>query len=184
MIELLREIRKKDKNAIMVLYNRYGIKLYGFAVTKWNLDEDEAWEIVYQTLYKIIEVVDRYKFEEEKKFAGFLFTVFVNNLRNYYNKKKKVPIETAELNDNYSEPVIEEGNNDTPVSSVHMNYLQDELQQLEEWKRILLLMRAQDFSYEEIAAFINKPADQLKVYYMRLKKQITEKINERINQNK
>jgi len=88
MIELVKEIRKKNKAAITTLYNRYGKKLYGFAIYKWNLDEDEAWEIVYQTLYKIIEVSDKYVFADEKKFVGFIYKVFVNNLRNYYQKKK------------------------------------------------------------------------------------------------
>ena len=185
MIELLREIRKKDKNAVTILYNRYGKKLYGFAVVKWNLSEDEAWELVYQTLYKIIEVADRYKFEDEKKFAGFIFTAFVNNLRNHYNKKKKSPFETVELNENYSASSGEEEfTNKKPIDSIHMQYLQEELSHLEEWKKILLLMRAQNYSYEEIAQFVNKPAEQLKVYYMRFKKQLTNKINERINQTK
>src|SRR5258708_6647451 len=101
MFDLVRDIRKKDKNAVTLLYNRYGKKLYGFAVSKWNLTEDEAWEIVYQTLYKIMDVADRYKFEEENNFIGFIYKVFVNNLRNYYNKNKKTKIETVELHEKY-----------------------------------------------------------------------------------
>lgn len=183
MIELLKEIRKKDKNAVTVLYNRYGKKLYGYAVSKWNLNEDEAWDLVYKTLYKVLEVVDRYKYEDEKKFVGFIFTVFTNNLRNLYQKKKSNPFETVELTGR-NEPMNQTGEEDEkPVDSAHMKYLQQELQQLEDWKKILLLMRAQNFSYEEIATYVNKPVDQLKVYYMRLKKQLTEKINEQINTN-
>lgn len=180
MIELLKEIRKKDKNAVTVLYNRYGKKLYGYAVSKWKLSEDDAWELVYKTLYKIIEVVDNYKYTDENKFAGFIFTVFTNYLRNHYQKAKKDQHETVELTGK-NEPVFVEEPNDKPINNIHMNYLQEELQQLEDWKKILLLMRAQDFSYEDIAKYVNKPAEQLKVYYMRLKKQLTDNINERIN---
>ena len=67
MIDLLKEIRKKDKNAVSVLYTRYGKNLYGYAISKWKLNEDEAWDLIYKTLYKVLEVIDRYKFEEEKK---------------------------------------------------------------------------------------------------------------------
>lgn len=185
MIELVKEIRKKNKAAITLLYNRYGKKLYGFAIYKWNLDEDEAWEIIYQTLYKIIEVSDKYVFADEKKFAGFIYKVFVNNLRNYYQKKKSKHIETIELNEDYQTITNEKTDSpeEKPANSIQMNYLQEELQQLEDWKKILLLMRAQDYSYEEIATYIKKPADQLKVYYMRLKNQLTDKINERIKNN-
>jgi len=182
MIELLKEIRKKDKNAVTVLYNRYGKKLYGYAISKWKLDEDEAWELVYKTIYKVLEVVDNYKYADENKFAGFIFTVFSNNLRNLYQKKKNNPVETVELTGN-NEPVLSDEPDDKPINNIHMNYLQEELQQMEDWKKILLLMRAQDFSYDEIANYVNRPAEQLKVYYMRLKKQLTEKINARINNN-
>ena len=186
MIELVKEIRKKIKADITLLYNRYGKKLYGFAIYKWNLDEDEAWEIVYQTLYKIIEVSDKYVFAEEKKFVGFIYKVFVNNLRNYYQKKKSKHVETIELNEDYQTITSEKADSieEKPANSIQMNYLQDELHQLEDWKKILLLMRAQDYSYEEIATYIKKPVDQLKVYYMRLKNQLTDKINERIKNNK
>ncbi|HKC67759.1 MAG TPA: sigma-70 family RNA polymerase sigma factor [Bacteroidia bacterium] len=184
MIELVQEIRKKNKTAITLLYNRYGKKLYGYAVYKWNLDEDEAWEITYQTLYKIIEVSDKYTFADENKFIGFIYKVFINNLRNYYQKKKGKQIEVVDLQENYhsspDENIIEE----KPANSIEMNYLQEELQQLEDWKKILLLMRAQDYSYEEITEYVKKPADQLKVYYMRLKKQLTDKINKRIKNQK
>ncbi|HWY38408.1 MAG TPA: sigma-70 family RNA polymerase sigma factor [Bacteroidia bacterium] len=186
MIELVKEIRRKNKTAITLLYSQYGKKLYGFAVCKWNLDEDEAWEVIYQTLYKIIEVSDRYIFENENKFVGFIYKVFVNNLRNHYNRKKSRHVETVELNEDHQISPAEEkdGPDNKPVSSIEMNYLQEELQQLEDWKKILLLMRAQDYSYEEIASYIKKPADQLKVYYMRLKNQLTDKINDRINNNR
>ncbi|MCE3226964.1 MAG: hypothetical protein K0S32_1515 [Bacteroidetes bacterium] len=180
MIGLLKEIKKKDKNAVTILYNNYGRKLYGFAVAKWNLDEDEAWELVYQTLYKIMNVAGDYKFETEKKFAGFIFTVFVNNLRNHYQKKKNSPVETIELTEKHERSLHQQEEIKGPVNK-HMACLEIALKQLEDWKRILLLMRAQDFSYEEIAAYVSKPVDQMKVYYMRLKKQITGEVNECID---
>ena len=71
-----------------MLYNNYGKKLYGYAISKWNIDEDDAWELVYKTLYKIIEVADKYTFETESKFNGFIYQVFINNLRNKYNEQK------------------------------------------------------------------------------------------------
>jgi RNA polymerase sigma factor (sigma-70 family) len=180
MIGLLDQIKRKDKNAVTILYNNYGRKLYGFAVTKWNLDEDEAWDLVYQTLYKIMNVAGNYKFENEKKLAGFIFTVFVNNLRNHYQKKKSIGVETVELTEKHEHTLHNKDEKEAPVSK-HMSCLELALKQLEDWKRILLLMRAQDYSYEEIAGYVSKPADQLKVYYMRLKKQVTGEVNECID---
>jgi predicted metalloprotease with PDZ domain len=52
---------------------------------------------------------------------------------------------------------------------------------LEDWQRIILLMRAQEYSYEDIANYVDKPVEQLKVYHMRLKKTVAEKTNDCIN---
>src|ERR1041385_25728 len=99
MIELAKNIRKKDKAAIELLYEHYGKKLYGFAIHKWKVTEDEAWELIYKTLYKIIEVIEKYTFENESKFNGFVYQIFINNLRNHYNEQKNKKVETVELND-------------------------------------------------------------------------------------
>lgn len=180
MPDLITEIKKKDKNAIDLLYKQYGKKLYGYAVSKWSMDEDESWELVYKTLYKIISVIDKYNFESEDKFAGFIFKIFINYLRNYYRDNKNKHPETVELNETFSnnfEGKDEKNNSETKQSPL-MQCLQKVLQSMEDWQRILLLMRAQDYSYEAIADYVNKPGDQLKVYYMRLKKIVTEKTNE------
>jgi DNA-directed RNA polymerase specialized sigma24 family protein len=42
-------------------------------------------------------------------------------------------------------------------------------------------MRGQNMPYGEISKYVDKPERQLKVYYARLKKQMTEKINEQLN---
>ncbi len=181
MIEFLKQIRKKDKNAVQLIYNNYGKKLYGYAMLKWNFDEDEAWDIVYATLYKVIEVSDKYTFVDEKKFKGFVFTAFTNNLRNYYNKKKLSTPETIELTEKYDVGINDVEEEQKESVSPEMNCLQRVLTTVEDWKRILLLMRAQDYSYEEISNYVSKPAEQLKVYYMRIKKLVTEKVNECLN---
>jgi DNA-directed RNA polymerase specialized sigma24 family protein len=52
---------------------------------------------------------------------------------------------------------------------------------MEDWERILLLMRGQDISYSEISKFVHKPENQLKVYYARLKKKLLEDMNETLS---
>jgi DNA-directed RNA polymerase specialized sigma24 family protein len=178
---LLERIKKKDKEAITLLYNTYGKKLYGFAVGKWNVNEDEAWDLVYKTLYKIISVIDRYTFENESKFNGFVYTSFINNLRNHYQASKKIP-QLVELEEKHGS-VSEEKENVPKEMSAHMKCLKMVLAQFEDWKRILMLMKAQNFSYEEIATYVQKPADQLKVYYMRAKQVLVEKVNDCVSKS-
>ena len=102
-MNLIQKIKKKDSISIESLYTSYGKKLYGFAITRWQVTEDDAWELVYKTLYKFLEVKDRYTFENEKKLQAFLFQSFINNLRNLYNEKKSKHIETMPLDENTNE---------------------------------------------------------------------------------
>lgn len=169
--------------SVKLLYEDYGQKLYGYAIKKWNLEEDEAWDLVYQTIYKVVQVSDQYEFENEKKLAGFVFKVFVNFLRNHYQLKKRQPKAIAwdDQHEKQSASAQESEEDDVQIKNKNLMYLQEALQNIDEWKRILLLMRAQNYSYEEISEFVNKPVEQLKVYYMRLKKQLIENINQKIN---
>lgn len=163
------------------LYNRYGKKLYAYATTSWKLSEDDAWDMVYKTLYKVIETHQQYQFENEDKFAAFVFKIFVNFLRNHYRDDKKlserfhlIDVDEATLN-NIGE---KQDNEQSEKQEIHI--LKELLEQMEDWQRILLLMRSDGRPYSEIAQYINKPESQLKVYYQRLKQDISKKLNERI----
>lgn len=173
-------IRNKDKESIRVLYERYGKKLFGYARNKWKIGEDDNWELIYKTLYKVIDTHASYQFPDEAKFSAFVFTIFINYLRNFYRDKKNLPVEIIELDDSFSAGEIPA--NETPSASV--NFLVAELDQLEDWERILLLMRSQDVPYSEIAKYTGKPEDQLKVYYGRLKKKLADRLSEKIKLTK
>jgi RNA polymerase sigma factor (sigma-70 family) len=176
VIELAKQIRKKDKKAVALLYERYGRKLYGFAVHKWRVEEDEAWELVYKTLYKIISVMDKYTFETESKFNGFIYQVFINYLRNHYNETKYKKPETISFEERIGGELTEK--KEESPDNVYMRCLKKILEQFDDWKRVLLLMKAQNFTYEEISKYVNKPVEHLKVYYGRAKESLTEKVNE------
>jgi RNA polymerase sigma factor (sigma-70 family) len=185
MFDIALKIKEKDTDAIALLYNRYGKKLYGYSISKWKISEDDSWELVYKTLYKVIKVIDNYTFENENKFVSFLFQIFINYLRNHYRDNKDKQFETVELLESHEKLASnknEEQENKTKLSPL-MTCLQKVLQTMEDWQRIILLMRAQDYSYEDVAKYVNRPANQLKVYHMRLKKIVTEKTNECVNKS-
>ena len=97
MFDINSILKNKNKETVALLYQRYGKKLYGYAITKWKFSEDDSWELVYKTLYKAMNVSDRYSFKDEGKFIGFLFKIFINYLRNHYNYTKAKGIATTEL---------------------------------------------------------------------------------------
>jgi len=173
-------LKSKNKETITWIYERYGKKLYGFAIVKWKVSEDDAWDLVYKTLYKVLKVGDRYTFASEEKFAAFLFKSFVNNLRNHYRNTKAKGIVEVELLEKHEKLSHDRKENEDEKESTNplMRCLQKVLALLEDWQRILLLMRAQDHSYDEISKYVSRPGDQLKVYHLRLKKVVTEKTND------
>ncbi|MES2680132.1 MAG: hypothetical protein V4635_09620 [Bacteroidota bacterium] len=181
-------LKYKNNETIAWLYDLYGKRLYGFAVAKWKLSEDDAWNMVYKTLYKVLKVGDRYTFINEDKFGAFLFKVFVNNLRNHYRDTKAKGVVEVELLEKHEKWAHDRKEGDDAGSSANekqsplMACLQKVLAVLEDWQRVLLLMRAQEHAYEDISKYVSRPGEQLKVYHHRLKKVVTEKTNDCLQQ--
>lgn len=173
-------LKELDKNSfITVVYNRYGKKLYSYAIKNWNLNEDAAWDLIYKTIYKVLDSYGNYTFESEEKFASFIFKIFINYLRNHYrdNKTERMFEFTAMDDVDLSTKKM----NDAPeISNKKLIALNEVLDEMQDWERMLLLMRSEGRAYSEIATYIDKPENQLKVYYQRLKEQITKKLNERL----
>lgn len=168
---------KLSKNDLLTLiYEQYGRKLYSYAIMTWRVNEDVAWDLVYKTVYKAAETYDKYKFETEQKFMSFLFRIFINLLRNHYRDNKAfqqafTTMDEAEINSFYIKEQTD------PWPNKKLNALNEALEQMEEWERVLLLMRSEGHAYSEIAKYVDKPENQLKVYYQRLKEQLAKKLN-------
>lgn len=178
-------LKSRKDEGVSVLYNRYGKKLYTYAIRQWNLDEDQAWDIVYRTIYQVVNSVEKYEFENENKFSAFVFKIFINYLRNHYrdDKRRKEQLSFTALGENHLNQNSEATNstdNNSAKESMPMTLLKEELEKLEDWERILLLLRSQNLPYSEIAQHVDKPEEQLKVYYQRLKNRIMEKLKNKI----
>lgn len=186
------ELLRRDRGeAVQVLYERYGKKLYAYAVNSWHLDEDTAWDMVYDTLFKTVEKIDSYEFNSEKKFGSFLFTIFCNNLRRQYRdtKKREERLSFSTFNEqnfdaSKSDPSmaterkvqsrvvqasVEAYLEPAEGSDTLMVIMEACLAKMADWERVLLLLRCQDMPYTEIARYVHKPASQLKVYHQRAK---------------
>lgn len=195
-------LREQRETAVEVIYSRYGKKLYSYALSSWHLDEDTAWEIVYDTLYKAIEKIDHYEFPSEKKFGSFLFTIFCNNLRREYRDRKKR--EESLSFSNFNELNFEASKSDPELgterrvqermveqavdayhqpdegSSTLMTIMEECLEQMRDWERVLLLLRSQNMPYTDIARYIHKPSEQLKVYHQRAKKKLEKLVEHKL----
>lgn len=196
--EILERIRNKDKSGLEALYNQYGQKFYAYAVKKWRLNEDESWEVVYQTLDTLILKLSGYSFESEQHFQNFIFKVFTNYLRQKFRSNRNRQLQSVEepLNiDSYSEL----GNADEPINEIpffednnrpfeeyyttglienpKLIALKKVLTELTETERDILLLRAQNYSYDEISTMLKIENKQLKVKHHRTKAKLIQLLN-------
>lgn len=164
-----------NNEVVKSLYELYAKKLLAYTCKNYTIDKDDAWAIVYKTIYKIADVQSNYKFENEQKKSAFIFKTHINFLRNYFrdNKSFEKNNQEVELHENFADKEPETNQ----TQNLPLQILQQELEKLEDWQRILLLMRGQDMPYSKISEFVKKPENQLKVYYARLKKQLTDNVN-------
>jgi RNA polymerase sigma factor (sigma-70 family) len=197
IIELL---RVKDNKAYEALYILYADKFYGFSISKWNFSEEDGWEVVYQTLETLGLKLANYEFESQKHFDAFIFKVFVNFLRQKYrsNRRKEKDISFVRLVD------IEFGEKDEALEDVDINkiesafsnevfndyyqnnegenpkliWLKSALSKLESTEKEILLLKAQNFTYDEIAVMLKIENNQLKVKHHRAKKKLLKMLEE------
>lgn len=179
-----------DREIAAHLYKTYGHKLIYYAVKSWHLDEDEVWEILYDTLYAFINAYAHHNFAVENQVGALLWTIFKNKLRDRLRQKKREEKEYQEISwpDNlwYQFTDVSASGwpqeNDTISSQNGGKYnstvlkLEEILDRLKDWERQLLLCRANDIPYKFIEEMTGKGQDFLKVHYQRLKKRVAEKL--------
>jgi DNA-directed RNA polymerase specialized sigma24 family protein len=162
---------------VKTLYEKFGARLKAYTCKNYEISEDDAWNIVYKTIYKIAGLSDSYVFENEQKKSAFIFKTHINYLRNHFRDNKSFEARNREVH--FHENISTE-KEELAGESLQLKVLQLELDKLEEWERILLLMRGQGMPYSAIAKFVDKPEKQLKVYYGRLKKRLLVSVNEEL----
>lgn len=192
--EIIELVKKKDPTGAERLYEAYGKAFYTYCIKSWQFSEDEAWEVVYRTLEMLILKLDNYQLNSQAEFDRFLYKVLINFLRQQYRSKKfRDAKETVYVDFN-----AESGGSNEFVQYLNEaaffafnepeNTVNPALQQLHiiletfnPTDRDLLLLRAQNYSYEEIADLLHIENNQLKVRHHRAKKKLIEQFNQIAN---
>lgn len=194
---------QEDLNkGLAALFEGYGQKLYGFAVTHFHIDEDESYDVLYKTMDTVGKVITRYEFTSESHFGNWLFKIHKNNILQLLRSKKRREkdfqivsfnvweVEAKELDDenldleNFKQ-VIEQISTVDPYESSSKNNklffaMQKALEQLSDVERELLLLRMNNYSYDEIATMLSIENNQLKVKFNRAKAKVEKKTLELI----
>jgi len=82
--ELVQLLQMGDVYAFDSLFEIYSSKLYGFAL-KYFKNESDSEELVQEVFVKVWE--NRQTLKSELSFKSYLFTIALNQIRKYFNKK-------------------------------------------------------------------------------------------------
>lgn len=186
---IIEQLKHKDPQALESLYNTYGAKFYDYCIRKWQLSEDAAWEAVYQTLETVVLKGAQYQFESNLHFQNFLFKVLLNFLRQLYRKQKagRSALEFVELDTDGDISVVQRKIDKKTFTDYYqsesvepeiMRTLNHALSQLAPADKDLLLLKAQNYTYDEIAEILGVENNQLKVKHHRAKQKLIKLLNE------
>jgi RNA polymerase sigma factor (sigma-70 family) len=190
--DIMQLIINQDPKGLEELYETYGKKFYTYCVHNWHLSEDESWEVIYKTLETLILKLSHYEFVSKQHFDNFLYKVLTNFLRQYFRKNRSHPeqeIEYVDLTDSEENSTeITKHINQLSfadyyrsefIDSPELLHLNEALDALDPREKDILLLRAQNYTYEEIADFLGIENNQLKVTHHRAKKKLIEKLIEK-----
>jgi RNA polymerase sigma-70 factor (ECF subfamily) len=195
--DILSSISERSSLGIEALYRQYANQLRGYAMTQWQLDEDSVWDVIYQTLEALVLKLPNYQFNNQIEFDRLVFKFFLNFLRQYYRKKQKEKeIEWLPINDIISEKnsgdfspsdvnlentlveTITDFYESDELRSPNLDKLERCLEQMDSLDRDLLLLRAREYTYEQIAQLLQIENNQLNVKHLRAKQKLVKLFNQ------
>ena len=194
--DIVQHLNQPVDQLLTWLYERYAQSWYELATVRWGLDADSAWDVIYKTLDTLLAKRRTLPTDPPAYFDNYLFKVFINNLRQCLREqaRRDETFRLVPLTSDPANPSTEDGLNtdELAVSDELFAQLQIEeetaqpllvqleqvLAQLDETDRSLLLLKAQSFSYDEIAEMLGIENKQLKVRHFRAKQKLIQLFNQ------
>ncbi|MPR31788.1 RNA polymerase sigma factor [Salmonirosea aquatica] len=192
--DILSHICERDSLGIEALYRQYANQMRGYAISKWELDEDSAWDVVYQTLEALVLKLPRYEFKDQAHFDRLVFKFFLNFLRQHHRKNRfareikwesitettaaEIADEDSEVNTEKLISAITDFYDADEGESTNLEKLEECLQMLDPLERDLLLLRARGYSYEEMARMLKIDNSHLNVKRFRAEQKLIKLFNQ------
>jgi len=176
--QLVKDFLAGDEAAFSELVGKYLKPVYNFLHTIVR-DRDILDDLTQETFLKAWKNLK--KFDQEKNFKTWLFTIAKNTALDYLKKKKTVPFAWFENDEGYNKLENiedEEKNLEELIGKKELEKnLEEKLNQLSADYRLLLLLRYKDgFSLQEIGDILGRPYNTIKSQHQRalasLKKEI------------
>lgn len=167
--ELVERYRQGDEKAFAALVDRYMVHLYHF-VRQFVSDPAGAEDIVQETFVKTWQHLPR--FEIEKRFKTWIFTIAKNTTYDFLKKKKTLPFSLFENSrgENVLENTVSE--EQQPDDILNRESTTKELEAklnllAPEYQTLLRLRYQEDLTLQEIAVLLEVPYNTIKSKHTR-----------------
>ena len=167
--ELVGNILTGDEMAFEELLKRYLKPIYNF-LYRFAGDIAALDDLTQETFIKVWKNLKR--FDPEKKFKTWIFTIAKNTAYDHLKKKKTIPFSffADEEGENWLENIADE--NFLPDEILERKNLSEEMDIIIEkipshYRAILLLHYREDFSLHEIAEILSEPYNTIKSRHQR-----------------
>jgi RNA polymerase sigma-70 factor (family 1) len=172
---LVQLLQKGNVEAFDSLFNVYSPKLFGFAL-KYLKNEHEAEELVQEVFVKVWE--QRQSLKTEFSFKSYLFTIALNRIRKYFNRKA-ISLRYLENIQNVQVPIFNENLSNDDYDSLLLQIKQIVEQMPPRRREIFLKSKMEGKSAKEIATELkissgtvdNQVSEALHYIRIRLKKE-------------
>lgn len=154
--QLMQLVQRGSEPAFNVLYERYSQRLLFFMYKMLHQDEAKAQDLLQDVFLKVVEAPE--KFDVQRPFKTWVFTVAANCCRNYFRAQKTARLANEKLiSPNSIEPV-------TPTQEpIFKEQLQVALGQLSPvYREAFLLKYNEGLSLKEIAMVLDCPLGTIK----------------------
>lgn len=168
--ELILQYLKGDESSLNFLIERYLKQIYGF-IFKYVKDQQIAEDIAQDVFLKVWKNLK--KFDENRKFKPWLYTIAKNTTLDYIKKKKPINFSSYENKDGKN-ILLETIKSDQtlPIEFAENQLLKSKLSETikklpEKYRSIFSLHYKNDFNLKEIANVLKQPLNTIKTRYRR-----------------
>lgn len=146
---IIKGLSQNRPQAMKQIFDLYYAPLCGYAA-RYTADMTTAEEIVSDMMYKIWQ--NRHNGYRAETFREYLFTATYNTALNHLKQKQNI----RKLSDNWAEQLRHELIEETPLDALIADEMQSKFDKLienlpEQCRKIFLLSRAENMTYEDIA---------------------------------
>ena len=153
----MQQVRRRDKAAMKVLYDRY-VGYLTAVCARYIPDDDEVKDILQEAFIKVFQSMDRFSWRGEGSLKAWLTRIVVNDSLKALRRKKPLSLSAT-----LAEPVEEE---EPAFEAVPLPVIQGMIRQLPDgYRTVFNLFVFEDKSHKEIASLLgikeNSSASQL-----------------------